>query len=594
MEFRSFFDVPYQTRPCVGPSVRQTTVTRSSHAFCTYGPRVTWAVAETGNSMAIATSKCTVFFMAADHTTTLSGVSRIVCSIAVLLATAPSLEGARADAPSLSLGTPGKGKLKRGRKLPLKGRGYRVIPQTRDRGFVYGTSELIGLIKRTGARVGRKTKSTLAVGNLSRKGGGDIPQSVTHNSGRDVDLLFFALDSDGEPIRVGFIGFDRSLESKWMGEKVTFDVARNWTVVETLLRDGKAQVHSILVARWLKKPLLAHAKKIRAPKWIRGRAKAVLHQPARSASHSDHFHVRIACAKHERLEGCLNAGRLPDWVRTWDADVQALVEQLQRDITSTDADKAVAAMKRIGRLRADSAAPKLAEALSDKRPTVRAAALRTLEEVRAVDGARDQLVEAAKTAGPGLWRMRLLRTLARKTVPELRDLLVAVLRDRQQTREGSREAAARGLGALKDPTTAPALIEALSDTANVVRSSAHRALKRLTQHDFGGDKSAIAAWREWHSQFRDRRRIDWLIAAFSKSARIPDPAKKCRTAVRKLVRQIRKGGDTAENARAVIAHLTGYQARRTLRGKKRTHRHYRRWLRKGGHRKCKHRPAHKG
>lgn len=504
----------------------------------------------------------------------------LVC-VALLAPPSDSEEATR----SLSVGSPGSGALVNGQKLPLEGRGYRVVAQTRARSFVFGTEELIGVIQRAARRVRKDHPgSVLHVGNLSRKRGGNIPQSVTHNSGRDVDLLFYALDEAGEKTTPAFARFDRNGEARVGERTLSFDATRNWALVHALLRDRKAQVQSILVARWLKPMLLEQAKKTGARTWIVKRAKEVLRQPSRSGAHDDHFHVRVACAHHERLRGCINAGYVPDWVKTFDEDILALAAVLAGEVTHEDTKHAVEASRRLGELRAKTASGQLAAALADKRLEVRSAALRALEEIRALDEALPDVLKAAQVAKPGAWRARLLRVLARKGPPEALALFCKVLPDTEKALPASREACARGLGALKDPTAVPLLFAAVADAAEPVRDAAAKALHRITNHDLGKGEEALTAWKAWWEKHSGAGRVAWLLAGFD---RVADPASHCRKAVRQLVRKIRRGGVASANARDLITALTGYTPRRPPRSRKRLHRKYLRWLRRGGARGCR-------
>ena len=76
---------------------------------------------------------------------------------------------------------------------------------------------------------------------------------------------------------------------------MTFDDARNWALVSSIVGDGHARVTHIFVATPIRERLLAYATKIGASPAIRSRASEVLAQPRGSLPHDDHFHLRIAC-----------------------------------------------------------------------------------------------------------------------------------------------------------------------------------------------------------------------------------------------------------------------------------------------------------
>ena len=127
------------------------------------------------------------------------------------------------------------------------------------RDYVYGTEELIEAIVTAAEDVGQRFPGgVLQVGNLSREGGGDIPQSVSHNSGRDADFAFYALDTRGRPVRPDWYisyGPDGSDDE---GKGFRLDVPRNWALVESLLLNTRIQVQYIFVAHWIREMLLEY------------------------------------------------------------------------------------------------------------------------------------------------------------------------------------------------------------------------------------------------------------------------------------------------------------------------------------------------
>jgi penicillin-insensitive murein endopeptidase len=182
--------------------------------------------------------------------------------------------------------------------LQKHGEGY-LIPDTWSaRGLRYGRPELSALIGRVAGRVAREMPgATLYIGDLSLKTGGWTQWHRSHRNGCDADLLFYALDEDGYPIRppAEMVCFDDA-GIAWLpdGTRLTFDIERNWALVRALLEEPRAQVVRIFVSAGLRAQLLAYATGIDAPRGVIARAAAVLGQPSDSAAHDDHFHVRIA------------------------------------------------------------------------------------------------------------------------------------------------------------------------------------------------------------------------------------------------------------------------------------------------------------
>jgi penicillin-insensitive murein endopeptidase len=234
--------------------------------------------------------------------------------------------GATGDSPSCSIGTAQLGELQGGIRLEDTAT-LKVLPASRQRGFHYGTAELTRLL--TGAAAAVATEfpgSVLEVGNLSREGGGDIPPSVSHNSGRDVDVSFYAFDrAHGRDASPGILHFGDNGVSDYgaAAGKWEFDTARNWAFVRHLLGDPQVVVQWIFVSVPLRNRLLDYALRQGEPESLRRRAQQVLVQPRDASPHADHFHVRIACPDGDR-PACIDGLGLQPQARA--AQVDALLE----------------------------------------------------------------------------------------------------------------------------------------------------------------------------------------------------------------------------------------------------------------------------
>jgi penicillin-insensitive murein endopeptidase len=140
------------------------------------------------------------------------------------------------DGTSLSRGGSNRGALLNAVELPVRGEGYAIPANWAQRGLNYGTEELVGAIVRAARRVRLEDPgSTLFVGDLSPRRGGASAWHRSHQSGRDADLHFFALDPEGKPAATpsSMVRFDDLGASP--GRR--FDVARNWLLVRALLED---------------------------------------------------------------------------------------------------------------------------------------------------------------------------------------------------------------------------------------------------------------------------------------------------------------------------------------------------------------------
>lgn len=221
------------------------------------------------------------------------------------------------DTASVSCGRVNRGGLAAAGALEAGGPGF-VIPEPwRARGLRYGTEELVGMIRRAAAVVARRYPGALlGVADLSRRHGGSAPHHRSHQAGRDVDLIYYALDDAGAPVAPGgcmpSYGPDRRASRCHHPQlrDVTprrFDVARNWSLVRALLTDEHARVRVIFSSLGVRKWLLEHAARVGEPRALIRRAELILMRPPGGRAHTDHMHVRVACTLDDRRRGrCRN------------------------------------------------------------------------------------------------------------------------------------------------------------------------------------------------------------------------------------------------------------------------------------------------
>jgi penicillin-insensitive murein endopeptidase len=171
----------------------------------------------------------------------------------------------------------------------------------------WATPRLVQALMRAGAFVRRQSGEAppLAVGNLSRAGGGPIyPYSRSHQSGRDADLAPYQLGPDGRSLEPeDLITFGPDLRAA--GDR-RFDTARNWALVEALLSDPSIDVKWLFISAPLRLALLKQGQARGANEVLLSRATRVLHQPSDAPPHADHLHLRIRCTKEERALGCVD------------------------------------------------------------------------------------------------------------------------------------------------------------------------------------------------------------------------------------------------------------------------------------------------
>jgi penicillin-insensitive murein endopeptidase len=220
-----------------------------------------------------------------------------------------------------SIGLPHKGTLTDGVALADKGDGF--VRFRRD-AVKWGNPRLVATIEHAARTVRTKHPGSppLVVGDLSMKNGGQTERHRSHRSGRDVDLIFYALTPDGRPVQApGFTRFGPDAlgkpekGSKWL----RFDVDRQWTLIKALVESPEANVQWIFIARWLEALVAEWAIAKGEDPEVVWQAEVVMKQPGDSAAHDDHVHVRLACTPDEAVTGCEGG---PRW--SWMAPLPTL------------------------------------------------------------------------------------------------------------------------------------------------------------------------------------------------------------------------------------------------------------------------------
>jgi penicillin-insensitive murein endopeptidase len=168
----------------------------------------------------------------------------------------------------------------------------------------------------------------LTVNDLSLADGGPIPQHGSHRAGRDVDTLFYLLDTDGDPYPSVGAPLDprgegtdyRGLATDEDDVPLRIDLPRTWRFVQALIEhEGPSPLQRIFVVEHLRTLLLEHAQSIDAPPEVVERFAELTCQP--SYPHDDHFHLRFFCSAQDIAEGCEDSGPIYPWRR---AELRAL------------------------------------------------------------------------------------------------------------------------------------------------------------------------------------------------------------------------------------------------------------------------------
>lgn len=277
---------------------------------------------------------------------------------------------------SVSVGDTSNGYLVQGARID-ESDALGILPKQRERGLRYGTSELVLLLDEAARALHGATKTKLWLGNVGRRGGGDISYSISHNSGRDADVAFAYLDAKGRPVdppdlvRLGPGGLSS-------GGGFRIDVARTWRIVKSLVTSKHATVQWLFISAPLERQLIAHARRQREPGSLIKKASDAMLQPGGSGAHDDHLHVRVFCSERDVLGGCEDAGTEQTWHRGFDAKKRARIATVAAFLGSDVADVRKAAVDRLVLLDAKDQLERVVAALDDKEPIVRRAAVRAI------------------------------------------------------------------------------------------------------------------------------------------------------------------------------------------------------------------------
>ena len=236
------------------------------------------------------------------------------------------------DGSSVSVGSFNHGALRRGARLPVSGEGYLVPKLWQARGASFATDELVAAVEHAALRVRREYPgSILGVGDMSLKGGGDSVLHRSHENGRDLDLIYYAVDERSRPVAPvdsmpRYPYWDGRARPPGPQEHGVvfgpfsprwFDVRRNWALVRALLEEPGIEIQYLFIHARLRERLLAYAAEQGEAPSLLERAEAILHQPGDSAPHDDHLHVRIFCAEDDRAYGCSDRGPVRWWKKRY-------------------------------------------------------------------------------------------------------------------------------------------------------------------------------------------------------------------------------------------------------------------------------------
>jgi penicillin-insensitive murein endopeptidase len=428
---------------------------------------------------------------------------------------------------AVSVGDAATGVLVNGHRLE-ETKAIGILPSHRDRNLRYGSEPIMLTLEHAAAELFRQTGTRMWVGNISKKGGGNISYSASHNSGRDADVAFCYRDQNGNPVDPpDLVRLDAS---GWSADgKLQFDIERTWIVLKALATTPHAEVQYLFLARPLEEKLLFHAKKKNEPRRLRRRVEDLLRRPKGTGPHDDHLHLRVYCGERDVAGGCQNGGILHPWAELHETKRTLAVDRCIDHLDHGEPAERRRALERLVLLDDHKHPRALISKLDDGAPEVRAAAARALgslgasPHVMAFDkrfANEDEVaVKVALLAGAGDLGGRYAGEFLARAVRE-----AALPR-------GKRSAAARAvaLAALEAAARArrlepvPALVELLGDEDGAIRAGAAQALMMATNHgdtiawataDADSRRRGVAEWRLRLRQHRGDSHGRWLVAGF--------------------------------------------------------------------------------
>lgn len=443
---------------------------------------------------------------------------------------------------SRSIGDVADGYMINSARLPLPHPHLVVLPVQFQRRLIFTTDEMIELVSDAAQHVAKTYEgAVLHLGNFSAEGGGDIPYSVSHNSGRDADIAFFVVDADGNPTALPdllplqdngeFIG---EPDSDYQDHAYFFDTPRNWAFIEGLLLSKAATIQYVFVSNPLRNLLLDYARTTNVDPKLIARAQTILVQPGGALPHDDHFHIRTYCSELDMRSGCKDTGRRNSEFRSHTNARNQTIARARKLLKNKQPDLRTAAVQRLAIMQAHNAGNDIARLLDDPDPHVRAASARALADL----GGRNS-TSYVKLLSKQLQneqhphalaeQLSALGTLGGRTASNtLRQFLehprpVSML---DTLTFDARTIAAGALVAHEDVQPISALIAMLNDDNTDLRVQTARALQLLTNHQFGGDwhtddlenrQNSIDAWKNWYEEHKKMSRDQWLTLGFQQA-----------------------------------------------------------------------------
>lgn len=410
-----------------------------------------------------------------------------------------------------------------GRSVPVPSTTLRQLPVPYERGIAYGTTEFINLLTHVSKKMQKKFPHTIMyLGNLGLREGGDIPYSVSHNSGRDGDIGFYLKDEQGKfanPMHLHKI--NRNFQSREAGPKYTFDIEKNAALIETLLTQEVAPLQFIFVARHLRTAIRKELATRPNAEDLLVRFDAVVNE---LASHDDHFHIRIYCSNDDICAGCVDKSIVHEWISDPVAKQEACISKHLKTLASKKAEpeEKAAALQRLSLMQAASRdSARVIKSLNDEDNRVRAAAAMASASIG--EAATAALTKRLLLETDSLAQLALLDALAKHDSAQTAETLAMAL---DQISEGAMHFSSETVSKILRHIThhpresyVPALIRSLrADRLAPFKHDVVLTTEVVTNHVLdeksGEQDDPAAAFEKWFEKSEKKTRSAWLIAGF--------------------------------------------------------------------------------
>ncbi|MBQ9394721.1 MAG: HEAT repeat domain-containing protein [Proteobacteria bacterium] len=419
---------------------------------------------------------------------------------------------------SFSIGDTRDGYLVNGHPLPIPGNIVRQLPVQYERGIAYATEDFIKLVTDTAAAMQKKYPGTVMyLGNMSNREGGDIPYSVSHNSGRDGDIGFYYLTEKGKFAHPkNLYKLRKNLTVNTPDGVLTFDLEKNTTLIELLLTHPKINVQFIFLAKYIRSAI--HKELIN-----RGASEDLLARFEETvqvqAAHNDHFHIRTYCSNSDICAGCIDKSIIHAWqedpVPKRERCVKAHISTLSSS-KKTPMEKA-AALQRIALIgSAQDYSDKILKFVGSENETERLAAAVAARYLNA--SAAETLANRLKAEPVPAVRKALIAALSNKDSATTRTAFSDVLVD--LIKNGDDDSVRDILGYMTHNPHADhlkTLLEAIQLPSETHYRDIVLAFSTTANHAFctsGTREQCIEKLTSWNEKNAGKTRQRWLISGF--------------------------------------------------------------------------------